>query len=233
MNHEDLILSEYLDGELPLDIAQGLERRLQDDAALRQRLAALDRLRLPEPAAGAFDVQAAQVRVWNRLEWSTRGKIRQSTLRRAGDFFRRRVSLPLPAFAAMALVVGVLGLVAVLRGGQDGAGGITDLARNETGPVMYRSLGNQAVSAAMPVAETALDTALNGEALAASAAANSNLAVTFEVESLQELLMILEGREQIQELKIRLPSNQEFEPMGEPVLMKASDVQVPDQGGQP
>lgn len=121
------ILSVYLDGELPSPWKQKMEAHLSECPQCRERLASYRLIsRRLEPAAGpggtatdqaaadAAMVAAAQERVWLRIAGSanTERRITSFPARRdLSGLWRRTVSLPLPAAAALTAVAAAFVIV--------------------------------------------------------------------------------------------------------------------------
>lgn len=110
------LLSVYFDGELPSPWKEKLDGHLESCPSCRERLEAYRHLSADlGRAPGEEATQAAQDRVWQRLEQHT-GVSRNFTRVRPSDgLWHFRVSIPLPAAAAMALLFVALALFLVLR----------------------------------------------------------------------------------------------------------------------
>ena len=127
------LLSIYMDGELPEPWKEKLESHLTQCSGCREKLESFNRLfektdasaqlapseRAPSERAPSERemMEAAKDRVWQNLqpligEGNTRRLLPPQT-----DIWRRRISIPLPAAAAAAIVLAVLAALWV-RGGQ-------------------------------------------------------------------------------------------------------------------
>lgn len=101
---DDEMLSAYLDGELTPDSSRSVEAKLAVESEYHARF---EELRVagevlhsqPEP-----DFDAAQERVWERIQSSTR----RST---DADIFHRRIAVPMPLAAAAAFLLLVAGML--------------------------------------------------------------------------------------------------------------------------
>lgn len=193
MNDQDMLLSEYLDGELEPGLKTELERVLARDSALAHRLDYLSSLR-PAAKTLPYSMEESSQRVWTRLQWSTHhGSHRHHPAFALLQRINQRVSLPMPALAAMFLVVLGLGSLLVFQPGK--TPGMVDLAQSSD-PYLYTVNNgfNIQTQGSSPSAQSGGD------------GTNPGYEVTFEVDNLQQLMNILEGRESIQELRIQMPS---------------------------
>jgi len=218
MDSKDIILSEYIDGELPPELKNEFEKLLLKDAALSSKYQHLKALKKGfAPASDEPDFQASQEKVWAQLEWATHKAQRSRfSLEPLWDFFRKPVSLPVPALAGFAVVFLVLGLFAFLRPNAPNTySEPMDLSQISADHYLLNS------DTVIPQAQS-----VSGGELPAHAQ-SSGYEVSFAVESLNQLLNILEGKERIQELRIQLPSMGELPEegtLGEPVIRRLDNT---------
>jgi anti-sigma factor RsiW len=119
------LLSVYLDGELPSPWKEKMESHLSDCPRCREKLESYKRLfdESVVPSEQSLEEQAAMEdaknRVWRKLQPFIPEEDFRSMRRfqpRSG-IWRKRVSIPLPAAAAAAIILTVLATL-VIRGGQ-------------------------------------------------------------------------------------------------------------------
>lgn len=197
------VLSEYIDGELPPDLKARVERRLASDPAFRAKLDGLAGLRsrmragAGEPAAWS----AMQARVWERLGRHAGGRSERvsfwfGSLKEA---INSRIALPLPALAAMLVVVLVAGGVALGRNaGSSAAIASFDAAQpivKQPTPLGAQALASHSLTAA----------GFQPDAAGASA---HGMAVTIQVQNLRQLMALLENDSELRELAIQTPALQ-------------------------
>ena len=103
---ERQLLSVYFDGELPTPWKEKMEAHIAGCAQCAHKLDEYRRNSLT-PAVDAAAVDAAQDRVWQRLESRMEQPVHRfmPAAARGGELWRRRVSIPLPAAAAALLVI--------------------------------------------------------------------------------------------------------------------------------
>ena len=107
---ERQMLSVYLDGELPSPWREKLETHLAGCQVCGEVIASYGKAFPARPADEAAHLASAGERVWRRLEES---RNRGTRTRLGGTVWRRRISLPVPAAAAVLIVLG-LALAGVL-----------------------------------------------------------------------------------------------------------------------
>ena len=234
--NEDQILSEYMDNELPPEVAKQVEARFKLDAAFQARYQALLKLRqtLQVPILDEVLLSDMQAHVWQQVQRRLGGPQRpfQYWLALAVDAMHRRIALPMPALAAMLVVVLTLGIFAISRGGQASA---QNLAANQTSqtatPVSVD--GNQSIISlpstlgSMPLASKSLSAAgFKLDSATSAFAGGRSMEVTIQVQNLRQLLTLLENNQDINEVTIQLPHLQTLHPLGEASLMRASDLGV-------
>ena len=115
------LLSTYFDGELPSPWKEKMESHIAGCPDCRGRLNVYAAL---STGAGEEDlIPAAQRRVWQNLESYTVGETRPFTVTRGdwGALWQRRVSVPIPAAAAIAFIIIAFALVWTM-GTRRGAG---------------------------------------------------------------------------------------------------------------
>jgi anti-sigma factor RsiW len=96
------ILSIYLDGELPSPWKEKMESHFLQCPACREKLENLKHLHeLLNAGTGKTRVEEARNRVWQKLESGRR-------FRTGARLWRRRLSVPLPAAAAAAVIIALL-----------------------------------------------------------------------------------------------------------------------------
>ena len=100
------ILSVYLDGELPSPWKEKMETHFLQCSVCREKLESLKRLQeliasAQHPGAEKPRVEEARNRVWQKLESERR-------FRSGAGLLRRRLSVPLPAAAAAAVIIALL-----------------------------------------------------------------------------------------------------------------------------
>jgi hypothetical protein len=117
------LLSIYLDGELPSPWKEKMENHLAECSACRQKIKNFEKL-LDKPDVQQVSVEqevitAAKDRIWQNLQSRRSFQPRVSHLRRtnASAFLQRRLSIPIPAAAAAALIIAFMSMMFV-RGGQ-------------------------------------------------------------------------------------------------------------------
>ena len=101
------MISVYLDGELPSPWKEKLESHVSDCRECAERMEAYRSVSFGSAGAGE-DAEGASDRVWQRLNASMKDGKRLSR-RRA--IWRRSVSLPIPAAAALIVLVTALALI--------------------------------------------------------------------------------------------------------------------------
>ena len=109
------LLSVYFDGELPSPWKEKMESHIAGCPACAQRLDAYRRVSLGKAATTAGEgagLEEAQKRVWQKLEQRMGAKPRTV---RWGAVWRRNVSIPLPAAAAVFVLLVALAFLLVLR----------------------------------------------------------------------------------------------------------------------
>jgi hypothetical protein len=108
MRPDDIVLSAYLDGEIPSKLLPNVEQAIAADPEARQRLAELRALRERLVGDEAPDVDELMTESW----WVIRRRLAVGRVRTVKAVRGRQVRLPLPVFAAAAAVflavVGVL-----------------------------------------------------------------------------------------------------------------------------
>jgi hypothetical protein len=118
------LLSVYFDGELPSPWKEKMESHIAGCPACARRLEAYRRVSLGKAAAAAGEgdagLEPARERVWQKLEQRRTGADIPSTRPRvarwgAAAAWRRSVSIPLPAVAAVFVLLIALAFLVVLR----------------------------------------------------------------------------------------------------------------------
>ncbi len=104
MRPDAMILSAYLDGEVPQRFAPEIEKWIATDPEVRNEYDALVRLRELISVDPPIDIEDSARRSW--------AAISARVLPRRVDAWHRRIAVPLPALAAAAAVV--VGLAAML-----------------------------------------------------------------------------------------------------------------------
>ena len=107
------LLSIYFDGELPSPWKETMERHLNGCPSCAQQINEFNRLRRSlsdSPSEAA--IGAAQDRVWQQLGLGTRKGAR---VMRFGGLWQRRISIPLPAAAAAAVLLVALAVFFAIR----------------------------------------------------------------------------------------------------------------------
>ncbi|MDR2134087.1 MAG: zf-HC2 domain-containing protein [Treponema sp.] len=106
---EHQILSVYLDGELPSPWKEKMEDHLAGCPGCRKKLETYRAVSVPGAVKAAEKslLESAKGRVWRNLEAGREKRVSpgQGTLRHGASIWRKRVSVPLPAAAAAALLV--------------------------------------------------------------------------------------------------------------------------------
>ncbi len=225
--NEDQILSEFIDGELPVDVAAMVEARLASDVAVRLRYEKLKSLRdrlHGETSLNQVRVADMQARVWHRLQrnLSPRPSRVPRWLATLTDVLSARISLPMPALAGLAVVFVALGFFAVLRPLAPASfQNLATTSGNGQAVMSIPSLGSRGI----PVSEMGITpTALSASPAAQIGQNGTGMAVTIEVQNLRQLLGVLENNQGIREFTIQLPQQQVLEPLGEPALLSASEL---------
>jgi len=210
------ILSLYLDGELPSPWREKMEDHLGSCAACREHLDAYRGIHAAlvdaDPAAA---LDGARERVWARLEAGrldtgrfdaavNAGRLDAGPLRAGGinRLWRRRVSLP--AAAAAALAAGIAAAVGVAAFNAAAAGAAARGAAVTTAP---------AAAPAMPV---------TGGVDVASPETAADMA---------SVLRYLSREDTADYMIIRLPESRAFSSYGEPALIRAADYAAPPPRG--
>ena len=101
---DDEVLSAYLDNELPDDTAGSVEQQIAEDEEVSRRLSEFRAARRALLSAPEPDFEAAQARVWERIQ-SVKQDIPEPSV------FRRRVTIPMPIAAAAAFVILISGFL--------------------------------------------------------------------------------------------------------------------------
>ncbi len=119
---DDEVLSAYLDGELTDESARSVEQRIAEDEAASRRLAEFRAAGEALQSAPEPDFEAAQARVWERIQSAEQDMSEPSV-------FQRRVTIPMPVAAAAAFVILIggflfsyLAITSGLLGGPEVAG---------------------------------------------------------------------------------------------------------------
>jgi anti-sigma factor RsiW len=182
MSRNDEILSAYLDGEVPEPFASEIQRSLEQDPEMRARYAMLQQTSAYLHQVAVPDVQASQRRVWNRV-------MAQSGASHNTTIWTRRVGIPLPLVAAVALMVVAFSAVTVW---------------NALRPTDARGY----------------------------LAGAQDVEVTIRVDNgqMEQVMEWLVKENMLGEVNIQLPSDQRFEFLGEPVLLRAAEVPEPAGG---
>jgi hypothetical protein len=109
------ILSLYFDGELPSPWKEKMETHLEGCAECRARLEKYRGFFLASGVIGEDEIGAAKDRVWNRLTVPLPVKpVEHGGLFREGEgFWNRSVTLPLPAAAAVFIVIAFFVILAL------------------------------------------------------------------------------------------------------------------------
>jgi anti-sigma factor RsiW len=223
--NEDMILSEYLDGELPSDLSAMVRERLARDAAFKARYEAMAALRGRLRADAGLDPVALadmQARVWQRLQrnLSPRPSRIPAWIAALGDLVSIRVSLPVPALAALALVFVAVGFVAVARPGA--TGGSLSVAGAEAATVLSVEGQSGMLVDQMGVTPASFQASAAQESLTGQ---SNGMALTLEGLNMRQLLSILENNQGIREFTIRLPEGKTLQPVGDPALFSAAELE--------
>jgi len=193
MSPEKDYISAYLDGEMPAEWKNRIERLTTESEELRDTL---DRHRAVHEALQSQpgpDFAGVTERSWSivcrRIAESSGHTIPEveralNRRRRAVPVWRRRVSVPLPVATAAALAVVFLAAFVLIR-----LSGINRIDPSEA-----------------TVAQT-----MDG------------LKVTVSAKDVEQLLEILNGQNKVQNVKIEIPVKHQFQMIGQPVLLRASD----------
>jgi len=127
------LLSVYLDGELPSPWKEKMEAHIAGCSACARRLESYRRVSLNEGSAAGLE--PARERVWQKLEQCINEPSPKSTawppVRRSAAVWRRRVSMPLPAAAAILLLIALAFLLALRITSTEGISGMTFAAEAE------------------------------------------------------------------------------------------------------
>jgi anti-sigma factor RsiW len=109
------ILSLYFDGELPSPWKEKMEAHLESCAGCRARLETYRSFSLASGIIGEDEIGAAKDRVWNRLAAPPPVNPAESGgLFPGGEgFWNRRVTLPLPAAAAIFIIIAFFAILAL------------------------------------------------------------------------------------------------------------------------
>jgi hypothetical protein len=109
------ILSLYFDGELPSPWKEKMESHLETCAECRSRLEQYRALSLASGVIGEDEIGAAKDRVWNRLAAPPPVKPAEHKghFRERGGFWNRSVTLPLPAAAAVFVIIAFFAILAL------------------------------------------------------------------------------------------------------------------------
>jgi len=220
MVHEDQLLMEYIDAELDAAIAVNLESQLAKDGQLRARYEILKKQREmlqlvmhTSSGIGAERIPYAQERVWERIRTTIQS--RDETAIRRTPFWKRVVFVPLPVLAlSMLAIFGVAG-ISLSQLGKPGAE--QALASTE-----LPSLSSQAHSA-QAASFTQIPTINSPTYNLPLSGSPQGMTVTIQVEDLDQLLSIMEGDHGIKEMIVKLPAANRLVPVGEPMLMKATE----------
>lgn len=235
--NEDQVLSEYIDGELPPDLAQRVKQRLVEDLGFRARYEAL--LNLQTVLKGNVVDQAIiadmQAHVWQRTQRRV-GKRRQpwqQWLEAVSEALHRRIALPLPALAAMLVVVLTLGIVALAR---NSTGETSAVAANTNSNSSIKESSANTLSQSLVSFPSGLGTkslvysrlasAGLGLATTDSSEYENNMEVTIQVQNLRQLLALLEHNQDINQVTIQRPRLQAFQPYGKAIMLRASDLGI-------
>jgi len=234
--NEDQILSEYMDNELPPEVAKQVEARFKLDSAFQARYQALLSLRkiIQAPILDAVLLTDMQAHVWQQVQRRLGGHQRpfQHWLSLAMEAMHRRIALPMPALAAMLVVVLALGIFAIGRGGQNN-GQIAAANQSSQIATPVSVDGNQSMISlpstlgSMPLASKSLNAAgFKLDSATGAFAGGRGMEVTIQVQNLRQLLTLLENNQDINEVTIQLPHLQTLHPLGETSLLRASDLGV-------
>ncbi len=216
MKTELQILSEYIDGELPVDVSKQLESRLRSDQLLSQKLDSmrsigLQKTDLNQDAA----IQQSSERIWLRLQSRLADKRQPvSRINSLVQILKQKISIPLPALAAMAVVVFALTLFSLPRATTSGPN--EDSISNNRLELPRDLVSSDSFPSRSLVSDSATQTY--------PSANDSTVQVTFEVQNINELLNLLEGNGEIRELSIKLPQLKSIPKSREPVLIHSSDL---------
>jgi hypothetical protein len=115
--HKEL-LSVYFDGELPSPWKEKMDRHVTECAHCAGTLEVYKSLSLKPSDKDFENVNASRERVWQRLELGARAAESGAVFKRRYDFgaiWQRRLSIPLPAAAAVAVLFIALAIFFILR----------------------------------------------------------------------------------------------------------------------
>jgi hypothetical protein len=109
------ILSLYFDGELPSPWKEKMETHLEGCAECRARLEKYRGFSLASGVIGEDEIGAAKDRVWNRLAvpLPVKPAEHRGLFQEGEGFWSRRVTLPLPAAAAVFIVIAFFVILAL------------------------------------------------------------------------------------------------------------------------
>jgi len=207
---ETKMLDEYLDGELAPDLALRLETRLSQEPLLAQRLEKLRARHQTVRKALAEEVELimpdsrveyAKNRVWDNIQESLSAGTSRS-------WWHRGIAIPLPLLAAFGVaIIGVAGMAVTIRPDSQ-----AQYAQRPGG-----AYGSQTVAlpAAVGSSGYTLPMTKNGQ----------GVTVTIQLQDLDQLLGLLESNRGTgnSNATVHLPENQLLTPVGEPLIIKASE----------
>ena len=133
------LLSVYFDGELPSPWKEKMEAHIAGCSACGRRLEAYRHISLGRAVGGyEAELEPARERVWQKLEAvvdsqrtgsdaypPARPPARPQTARWGGGVWRRTISIPLPAAAAIVLLIALAFLIVLRVTGTEGMSGMT------------------------------------------------------------------------------------------------------------
>ena len=109
------LLSVYFDGELPSPWKEKMESHIAGCPSCREHLELYSRLSVGTAPTEEDALKAAKDRVWQKMELPA-SPIRTTVKRpQFGTLWQRRLSIPIPAAAAMALLFIALALLGITR----------------------------------------------------------------------------------------------------------------------
>ena len=232
--NEDQILSEYIDGELPPDLVERLNERLNRDPAFKARYEALLVLRATLKVTGADNglIADMQAHVWQRVQRRVgqRPQAWHQWLSAFSDALHARIALPLPALAAMLVVVLTLGIVALARNA--GANGPTVAQAAVTPNASSGTIGQSLVSLPSDLGTQSLvssNLSTVGFGLQTNDAMqpeNRSMEVTIQVQNLRQLLALLENNQDINRVTIQVPRIKNLQPYGKAIMLHSSELGI-------
>lgn len=136
---DDEVLSAYLDGELSDEFSCSVEQQIAEDNEVNRRVSEFRAARRALHSAPEPDFEAAQARVWERIQ-TVKQDIPEPSV------FRRRVTIPMPLAAAAAVVILISGFLFSYLVLATGVLGPQDVASQRGSSVTVRMDDNNEIS---------------------------------------------------------------------------------------